>query len=631
MSWLYSIIFAGLVLSGDGAVNESAPASVIEPVVIVVQQKDETEKFEQSYPISANGRVLVSNVNGSIVVEAWDRNEVRLEAIKTADTKEALADVQLKIDSRADYFSVEADYDSWRRDRGEKGWKNRGRLDVQFKLSVPRTAVLDDIETVNGSVTVSNFTNITKASAVNGNVNATNLRGTAYLETVNGEVAADFDRLEPSSKISLETVNGRVNLVLPSDANATLRAESLNGNIKNDFGLPVRKGKYVGYDMYGRVGSGEVQIRLESVNGPLTVSRKNDGKSVNPAVNLLPQKGKDDDEDWDNETSQNRNSEKINKQIEKSIRESQIAAAEGMKVAQKELARIAPEIERIKVESLAKIDTAAIERSVQEGLKAGNIALSRIRNANWTGRGTFIEKKTNSFAVKGTPKVTVEAKGGSVRIRGWDRNEVKYVLTEVEGRRGSGPVSVSETATDSTVNLRLVNNAAPSRDIYFNGDNDSVRIEVFVPKRANLKIVSNGEIRVDGVSGDVEVSGVDESIDIRNVDGKLRLDASDAQVRVIGFKGEIDSKTCSGDVFLEGTFSRITGNTEGGSFVLTVPEKYDADVTADVEAITVENLNAPEVIKEGHWRFGSGGPKYSFKVADGELKFRNANTLTSTQ
>jgi DUF4097 and DUF4098 domain-containing protein YvlB len=62
-----------------------------------------------------------------------------------------------------------------------------------------------------------------KVSAVNGSVSANNIRGTAKLSTVNGEVRADFDRLETGSKISLETVNGKVNLLLPSDANATLK------------------------------------------------------------------------------------------------------------------------------------------------------------------------------------------------------------------------------------------------------------------------------------------------------------------------------------------------------------------------------------------------------------------------
>ncbi len=638
MSWLYSIVFAGLVLSSEDTIKQSCPLPADAPAAVVTRQGDETEKFEQSYPLTANGRVNVSNVNGSIVVEAWERNEVRLEATKIADTKEALADVQIKVDSRADYLSVEADYDTWRRDRGEKNWKNHGKLEVQFRLSVPRGAVLDGIETVNGSVTVSNFVNITKASAVNGNVNATNLRGTASLETVNGEVVADFDRLETGSKISLETVNGRVNLVLPSDANATLKADSLNGPIKNDFGLPVRKGKYVGYDMYGRVGSGDVQIKLESVNGSLTVSRKNDGKTVNPSVNLLPQKAKDDDEDWDNETSMNRPSDKVNdklnKEIAKSIKDSARAAAEGMKVAQQELVRIAPEIEKIKVETdkAVQIDQEKLQREIQDQMRKQRIDLSRMRtNISWPGRGQFIEKKSNSFPVKATPKVIVEAKGGSVRVKGWDRSEVKYVLTEMDGRRGRAPVSVAETASENAVTLRLVNNAAAARDIYFNGNTDSVRVEVFVPRKSDLKVVSNGEIRLDGVSGNIDVSGVDESIDVRNVQGKLKVDAADAQVRIIGFEGELDSKTVGGDVYLEGNFSRIAANSEEGSYVLTVPEKYNADVVANIEAITVENLHAPEVVKEGQWRFGSGGPKFTFNISDGDITFRNLNTLTSTQ
>src|SRR6476469_1749912 len=191
MSWLYSIVFAGLLFSSNGGnnVNTNTNMAVQEPPAAVSVQ-DETEKFEQTYPLSANGRVSVSNVNGSIVVEAWDRNEVHLEATKTADSKEALADVEIKVDAKPDSISVEADYDTWKRN-GDRNWKNNRKLEVQFRLQVPRTAVLNEIETVNGSVTLGNFVNTTKVSAVNGNVTATNLRGAANLSTVNGEVVAD--------------------------------------------------------------------------------------------------------------------------------------------------------------------------------------------------------------------------------------------------------------------------------------------------------------------------------------------------------------------------------------------------------------------------------------------------------
>lgn len=643
MSWLYSIVFAGLAISSGSDAPASNYAQLpAQPSAAVVVQRDERERFEQSYPLSASGRVSVSNVNGSITVEAWDRNEVKLEAVKIADTKEALADVEIKVDSRADSFSVEADYDSWRRDRGEKTWKNHNKLEVQFKLSVPRRAVLDEIETVNGSVTVSNFVNLTKVSAVNGNVLASNLRGTANLSTVNGEVSADFDRLESGSKISLDTVNGKVLLVLPSDVNATLKADSLNGEIKNDFGLRVRKGKYVGRDMYGKVGTGEVQVRLESVNGSLTVQRKNDGKSPNPATDLLPQKSKDDDEDWDNETSWSPKSQKINKEIAKAVKEASKATAAGVDIAQAELVRLAPEIEKIRIESLENLQNHQNDRQksvelrkaqtkVRHGVSAQNESLARMRNIRWSGGAAFIEKKSNTFAVNGTPKVNVEAKGCSVKVRGWDRQEVKYVLTEVEDQARRPAASVDETATSSAVTLKVNNNERASRDIYFNGANDKVRIEVFVPRKSNLKIVSNGEIRLDGVNGDVELNGVDEAIDVRDVEGKLKISAVDGQVRVIGFNGEIDSKNGSGDVFLEGTFSRICGVTRDGRFIVTIPETQNADVIANVEQLSVEDLDAPEVIKEGSWRFGSGGPKYTFTVEDGEVRFRNANTISSTR
>src|SRR5690349_3832863 len=105
MSWLYSIVFAGLLFSGgDGSVTvNKIDLSQQDPASVSVT-KDETETFEQSYPLNANGRVSVSNINGSIIVEAWDRNEVKLTATKIADSRETLNDVQIDVNARPDYF-----------------------------------------------------------------------------------------------------------------------------------------------------------------------------------------------------------------------------------------------------------------------------------------------------------------------------------------------------------------------------------------------------------------------------------------------------------------------------------------------------------------------------------------------
>ncbi len=211
-------------------------------------------------------------------------------------------------------------------------------------MTVPRNAMLNEITTVNGSVSITGGGSLTKASSVNGQVRATNLPGTANLSTVNGTVEADFDQLQTGSRISLNTVNSTVNLVVPSDANATVKADTVNGNIVNDFGLPIRKGEYVGRDLYGRIGSGDVQIRLNSMNGTLSVKRKNDGKNVNPVTNLLTTRNEDNwNEGEDSEGNSGvrpprppkppRNSGIHNDEINKSIQES-------LKDAQKEINNI---------------------------------------------------------------------------------------------------------------------------------------------------------------------------------------------------------------------------------------------------------------------------------------------------
>lgn len=636
MSWLYSIIFTGLIFAANNdSTLQTHNASFTETRTHQSKIDDESERFEQTYPFTANGRVIVSNVNGSIVVEAWDRNEIKLEAVKTADTKEALADVEIKVDARQDYFSVEADYGSWKRNSGGV-WNTKNRkLEVQFRLSVPRTAMLNSVETVNGSITVSNFVNLTKVSAVNGDVIATNLRGAADLETVNGDVVADFDRLESGTKISLGTVNGRASLKIPSDANVTIKAESLNGEITNDFGLPVKKGKYVGRDMYGRVGTGDVQVKLESVNGPLSVNRKNDGKSTNPVTDLLPQKGKADDDDWDGGRGAVSvpDTDRLNRDIARSVRDSQrearassAAAQKDLSKAQKEYEKIGPEITKAVNNMTAVLDSEEFKEKIKE---AANFDFKNLNDAMWRTGMPSMSQKSNTFAVKGSPKIEIDAKGCAVKVRGWDNPEVKYVVTELSNQRGTQPVSITQNQTDSSISLKVVTNAKAPRSESFFVDPKSVRVEVFVPRKSNLKITTDGEIRMDGVSGEIELIGGGESINVRDGNGRLTVVNTDGVVRVVGFNGELDAKTNDGEVYLEGEFSRISGSASDGSFILNVPPTLNADIMANLEEIIVNDLPAPKAISAGNWRIGNGGSKYDFKFVDGCLTLKNSKTISS--
>lgn len=610
MSWLYSIVVASLFVSPDIYVEPRHSSQEVHTPAAVQVAKDETEKFEQSYPISANGRVSVSNVNGSIEMIAWDRNEVRLEATKIADSKESLGLVELRIDAQANSFSVETEYkkQNW-------GYMNRRKIDVHFKLSVPRTAVLNEIEAVNGSVTVANFSNVTKVSAVNGTVNASNLRGTADLSTVNGTVTADFDRVESGSKIELSTVNGRVNLMIPSDTNATVKADSLNGSIVNGFGLPIRKGEYVGRDLHGRLGSGDATIELESVNGPLAINKKDDGKSASPAVNLLT-------------SSRGGLYKETDEQITASARRARIdaqrAAADVRRDTNRAMAEANRELSKIKIKELEDlkivIDDKKIQESIREGLKVQEKVMARMQDAMFFSGTPSVERKTNSFTVEGTPTVVIDAQDCNVRVRGWDKNEVKYVLTEYKDLRSGDEAKVKETQSKSAINI-----------VVTGGDLDSVRgqaprLEVFVPRKSNLKVSTQGEIRLEGVSGELDLTGNENSIDVRGSDGSLKVANTEGIVRVVDFKGDLVAKTYDGEIYLDGNFDRIDASSHEGKFILTLPGDLNADILSNGTGFSFSGFTGQET-KKGNWRFGKGGRNYSFSSVDGSLELRSREAV----
>lgn len=652
MSWIISLLLAGVMFTSESDLATKSNYSQNNTNVKQVIKLDETEHLEQSYPLNANGRVSVSNINGSIVVEAWDRNEVKLEAVKTADSRETLSEVELQIDARPESFSVETDYSDWKNRDGQR-WKDK-KLRVDFHLMVPRGANLNEIESVNGSITLSNFTNYTKASAVNGGVKAMNLRGTAILSTVNGTTEADFDGVQPSSKISLSTVNGSVNLLVPSDVNATVKADTVNGSINNDFGLPIRKGEYVGRDLYGKIGSGEAQIKLESVNGGLSIRRKADGRTPNPAINLLPAKGKDIDEDFDDDNNSGNdkdsdnnntgvNTKKMNRDISKAMKETSKANAKAMKDAQREMQKIKPELEKIKIEPLIVsteelkeaikvIDTKELQEKIKEAQLQQKEALIKLKNISWAS--PMMEEKTESFPVKSTPTVTIDARNCSVLVRGWDKPEVKYSVRQMARRNAEQKtVEVKADKSDSAVKINVLNNTDEDGDAF--NFNDSVRVEVFVPKKSNLRILTNKEIRLEGVSGDIKLTGGEGSINVRDSDGKLNVSASEGRIRLIGFNGDVEAQTDCGMMDLDGDFRKLSAKTAQGTIVLYLPEDANKIIESNIDEIQAEGVSL-QSLGEGKntskWKIGKGGDNFQlFTSAEGKIFIRSTGNLTAEE
>lgn len=646
MSWLASLLISGLMMSNFGADTPNLNTLKLTTGDDQVQTTgaEEIERFDQTYPFNANGSIALSNINGSVTIETWDRNEVKVEYTKTGSDKEVMSWVDVRIDASKDRIEIEANYDKWKSSHNSGDWEKwkHKKVSVVFKLTVPRTAVLNEIETVNGSIALSNLLNTCKVSTVNGQVSARNLRGNANLSTVNGVVDADFEALDPNVRINLSTVNGKVLLIIPSDSDATLKADTVNGSITNDFGLPVRKGQYVGRDLHGKVGNGATKINLSSVNGGLALSRKQDGKTLSPATNLLTIKKGDQDDDVDVDVDDDKDDEDNDPQVSRAMLERDVERAVRNAVRAipaivvdtnntvvltddvlKELAKAQKDI--IKAEKEAALSTTEMNRAINGQVRAA--LRDQQRQLQTLGDGVYtiaqpnvlptVEKQSDTIAVKGVPKVTVEARNCAVIVKGWDRPEVQYSLTKFS-RMGSQmqTPNIQVEKGESNVQLKITNTSPAIR----------YRLEIFVPRKSNLKISSDKEIRLDGVSGELDLSATTEEINVRDSEGKLTVASGSGNVRVVGFQGELSSTTLVGTVSLEGTFTKLNADAGDGTIILTLPENSGAYLSTDTDNIYAEGLSLAKV--DDKWKVGKGGDTYRILTTpEGKVVVRNSSRL----
>src|SRR5262245_42871383 len=68
------------------------------------------EEFHQTYPLNKQGRVHLENVNGNVHIVTWDREEIKVDAVKHAKKQEHLDEVKIEVDAKADRIRIKTKY-----------------------------------------------------------------------------------------------------------------------------------------------------------------------------------------------------------------------------------------------------------------------------------------------------------------------------------------------------------------------------------------------------------------------------------------------------------------------------------------------------------------------------------------
>jgi DUF4097 and DUF4098 domain-containing protein YvlB len=252
-----------------------------------------TEEFHQVYPLSAQGRIQIKNLNGAVHITGWDRDEVKVDAVKSAWTKQRLDEAKIEISADQNDVSIRTEYPH------HDHTFNFGSDDepsnpasVEYTITAPRQARLDEIKLINGRLDVQDVAGEVRASSINGRIQINNLQGPAKLDTVNGELDATVDQL-PSAELKLSSVNGKLRVTLPSDVKAELKASTVSGDISDEFGLSVTRHQFIGRSLHGQLGGGGTLVKLSNVNGAIEIRHASDNRRLSPAHDLEHERSRD--------------------------------------------------------------------------------------------------------------------------------------------------------------------------------------------------------------------------------------------------------------------------------------------------------------------------------------------------
>ena len=220
------------------------------------------KKFSKNYPASKNVRLQLTNRSGTVTVEGWDRDEVRISAYLEAPA----ANIVPQNLSGTILINLIKD--------------NQGRDEVgnvNFTIKVPASASVD-IETVMGNLSISNVSGgLVRAHITSdGDITLTNISATSVsAENGIGDIFYDGD-IKPNGNYRFSSTRGAINLRIPFNSSFRLVATAPSSrNIS--LGPFANAGlNFVGdaRRVAGRVGDGSASVTITNQRGSIAFIRR---------------------------------------------------------------------------------------------------------------------------------------------------------------------------------------------------------------------------------------------------------------------------------------------------------------------------------------------------------------------
>ena len=213
-------------------------------------------RVTKEYPATRSVRLYLKNRSGTVTVEAWDRNKVRISASMESSSTKMLPEVS------GDGVTVDIE----RENRGDTG-------DVNFTIQVPADSTVD-IQTKLGNIIVRNIRGEVVRARVSteGDIELTGIRArTVVAENIRGNILFDADLLD-GGIYELKSVEGNIQLRINADSGFRLTATAPRTRNINLGGFAASgQWEFRGdrRQVFGKVGQGGAALNTTNQNGSI--------------------------------------------------------------------------------------------------------------------------------------------------------------------------------------------------------------------------------------------------------------------------------------------------------------------------------------------------------------------------
>jgi hypothetical protein len=220
------------------------------------------DTHSRTVPLPAGKTLSIDATIANVRIEGWDKPDAEIAIERHAPSAQQFDRLPVAIEDTAARVSIRAIQADGQTDPAY-------RCDIVVRL--PRAAVIDRVQVLEGRITVSRFIGTLTADIRRGPIEGNDLAGTLRLESGIGSVVLTGTRLSTGGLLRLRAFNGDVRLTLAErPADARIMALALNGQIKSEIPLTMK-------DTWGprwgetTIGKGEPVISLDVVTGTIEI------------------------------------------------------------------------------------------------------------------------------------------------------------------------------------------------------------------------------------------------------------------------------------------------------------------------------------------------------------------------